>query len=918
MTTPLIVRFEHELAVDPSLVGGKGANLGLLTRAGFDVPTGFLITTAAYRTFLESARLTPRIEELLRDANPADASDLETRMQSVRDAIGSAPIPDPLAREIDRGYAALGDRAYVAVRSSGTAEDLAGASFAGLHDTYLDVCGDTDLRDAVKRCWASLWSSRAVSYRHTRGYDHFASPIAVVVQRMVESEVSGVMFTGNPMTAATDELVINASWGLGEAIVQGIVTPDEFTVQHGDLRILDRKLGAKNIEITRDATTSRGTVTRDVPAARRTVFCLPDESVRDLAALGRRIQASYEGFPQDVEWALAGGVFYVLQSRPITAVEFSWDAEVTLSVPGPRLRGDEIWSRGWADEGWTGAVTPLMFSWRAHGWCIGQDHAIQTFGYPELDSSVMRMFVYYKGKPFYSAEMDRDLGVLTCPPPFRAASQALSRVPKSWQAAAENLPFDYLRYLRMWTRVQTLTPKEGIFFPEHMAKDWSNNPERDEYFDGVSDGELRRFDDADLEAYVRGQIRNEVHFYFAIWTGVLILFRDEMGLLGHLVARWYDGPNQNLLADILSGTPAQTITQVENKELWNLARRIRRSAALQEAFEAHPGAPFFSAIEGSHEGDAFLQDYRAFVKRHGHRGHADRDIYFTRRAEDPTVDYHFLQSMLSVGDTISPDERDLESNRRREAAVAEALGNIRTKPMGSVKAIVFEKIVEHIHGVIAARDLQRYTIDRSTFSIKRGFKEVARRGLERGLLETWRDHYFLTMDELFDLLGGRANLRLSKAKIASRMKNFDAVDQKQAALPMFIRRGALIEFDEERTEDTPGTYRGRATSPGAVVGRARVVHSPKEISRVKAGDILVANSTDPGWTPVFMVIKGIVLETGGLLAHGVLLAREYGFPAVQVERATQLIPDGALVSVDGNSGLVTLLRDDRSDEPAAA
>lgn len=282
----------------------------------------------------------------------------------------------------------------------------------------------------------------------------------------------------------------------------------------------------------------------------------------------------------------------------------------------------------------------------------------------------------------------------------------------------------------------------------------------------------------------------------------------------------------------------------------------------------------------------------------------------SRRAEDPTVDYNFLAPMLSVESTVDPEMREQESNRRREAAINEALENIGKKPLGFLKAALFKKVVTHIHEVIAARDLERYTIDRSTFSIKKGLIEVARRLRERGQLETWRDHYFLTMDELFDVLDRRANPRLVKAKIAARMKNFDAVDQKKAALPMFIKRGAAVPLDEEIVQDTPGVYRGRGTSPGRVTGRARIVHSPKEIGTVKAGEILITNSTDPGWTSVFMVITGIVLETGGLLAHGALLAREYGFPAVQVERATELIPDGARISVDGNIGIVTVLPED--------
>jgi pyruvate,water dikinase len=920
MSPALTVTFDDQSAKSHRLVGGKGANLGVLAGGGFNVPPGFTVTTEAYVRFLELAELKPRIRDLLSTVQLSDPDALESATASIRRLITDAQMPPTLASEIADRYATLGSNVHVAVRSSGTAEDLAGASFAGLHDSYLDIRGEADVLDAVRRCWASLWSARAVSYRETRGFDHFESPIGVVVQQMIESEVSGVMFSANPMTEATDELVINASWGIGEALVQGLVTPDEFTVQHGDLRTLDRTLGSKQLTMKRDSQSGSGVRTEDTPQALRDVFCLPDGRVRELAGLGREIQAHYGDFPQDIEWAFAGGRFYILQARPITAVNFAWDAEVTLSVPGARLTGDEVWSRGWADEGWTGGVTPLMFSWRAYGWSKGQDDAFRTFGYPELATSVMRMFAYHKGKPYYNAELDRELNVLTCPPPFRAAPQALSRIPKSWQAEAERRPFDYWRWAKMWARVETLTPAVGVFFPKRMAANWSLNPQRDAFFDGLSDTELRSLDDRELKAYVRQQIENEIEFYYAIWTGVLVLFRDEMGFLATLVGMWYDGDNESLLAEILSGTPQQTITQAENKELWDLAQQIRHSATLREVFDtSSDGASFLTAIEGAPDGESFLKSYRAFVAKRGHRGHRDRDIYFTRRAEDPDIDYRFLTSMLSVGETVSPETREAESNRRRNAAIEEACRNIKKKPLGTLKVGLFKTVVNHIHEVIAARDLQRYTIDRSTYAIKKGFMEVARRLLERGELETWRDHYFLTMDELFDLFDGRVNRSLTVSKIAARMKNFDAVDQNEVSLPMFIQRGSALEIDEPEVDDSiEGVYRGRGTSPGTVVGRARVVHSPKELGRVREGEILITNSTDPGWTPVFMVITGIVLETGGLLAHGSLLAREYGFPAVQVERATQLIPDGALISVNGSSGIVTVLPEEEQDVEAVA
>ena len=324
--------FTDPTAVDHGQVGGKGANLGRLTKSGFVVPPGFVVGTAAYAAHVEGGKgLKATIAEILGSVDYNDAAALDASVAKIRTAITSAAMPAQIAADIAAAYDKLGD-IYVAVRSSGTAEDLAGASFAGLHDTYLDIRGRDNLLDAVKRCWASMWTSRAVFYRQTQGFDHFSSSIAVVVQTMVESEVSGVMFTGNPINTATDQVVITPSYGLGEAIVSGIVTPDEFIVRHDGLKILNRTLGSKAVEIIRNKDTGNGVVHLEVAEERRARFCMSDAQVTELAAIGLRIQEAYQGFPQDIEWAYQGGQFYVLQARPITGVEFSWDAEVTKMV----------------------------------------------------------------------------------------------------------------------------------------------------------------------------------------------------------------------------------------------------------------------------------------------------------------------------------------------------------------------------------------------------------------------------------------------------------------------------------------------------------------------------------------------------------------------------------------------------------
>ncbi|HEV7862469.1 MAG TPA: PEP-utilizing enzyme, partial [Acidimicrobiia bacterium] len=233
---------------------------------------------------------------------------------------------------------------------------------------------------------------------------------------------------------------------------------------------------------------------------------------------------------------------------------------------------------------------------------------------------------------------------------------------------------------------------------------------------------------------------------------------------------------------------------------------------------------------------------------------------------------------------------------------------IRKKPLGAIKVEIFKVVLDYTHRFLMDRDNERHFVDRSTFTIKRGLLEVNRRLMERGILTDERAFYFLIKEELFDLLDGRGDLALCEAKIAARSKNFDLLHSKEQIPPLYLQRGRPVVLDAPEV-DTGGGLRGVGTSRGLVTGTARVVKELKDIGRVKNREILVTNSTDPGWTPVFLVISGIVLETGGMLAHGSCLAREYGFPAVQVANAMRRIPDGATITVNGDTGEVTILEE---------
>jgi len=911
-----IVWFTDAESTDNSVTGGKGANLGVLAQAGFEVPPGFAITTSAYTTFLVESGLDRQIAAALDGLDYGDLETVEDVTSGIRALIEGAQVPGALGAAIAAAHGELGAE-YVAVRSSGAAEDLADASFAGLHDTYLDVQGADDTVDAVKRCWASLWTARATTYRNRNGFDHFESPIAVVVQKMISSEASGVMFTANPLNAYTDEFVINSSWGLGEAIVQGITTPDEYIVKRdtstypdsrrwiprGHLRISMKTLGGKAKQIVRDPVSGKGVVVLDTPDSDRSRFTLTDAQACELAAIGQRVQEHYDGFPQDIEWALADGRFYLLQARPITGVEFNWDCEVNASVPAGE-RDDWIWSRRWADEAWTGAVTPLMYSWRCYCWHEGMKQACARMGLPELMPEHFRMWRFHRGRVFFNAQVERLLLEKTVPPPFRPAMAAT--LPPTWRQEVIDAPFSYLKYLKMWAHLHMVAPEAGYNWTKHtQAYIYANQ----EAYNGLPRAELPGLTDLQLREYLQHMFRIEHEWYGRPWIGLLYIYRDAVSLLGQMVAHWYKGEDPHIFHELLTGTVERSITAIENDALWKLQHRIRESPALREAFDAYPNDEFLAQCELSEDGKAWLAEYATFVKKHGHRGAADREFYYPRRVDDFSIDYRALKSLLTGDEIAEPEVTEREVNKRRDIALQHVVEDIRMRPFGQVKAELFKHVFEYVHKILVVRDNEREFVERPCVAIKHAFAEINRRAVERGIFDNDRDYYFLTMQELYAAVDRGHTTALDKAKIAARAKDFFAADDKSVTPPVYLQRGLPVHIADANTAQD-GVLRGMPTSRGQITGTARVIKTLDDIGRVNQGEILVTFSTDPGWTPIFLNIKGVVVETGGMLAHSALLAREYGFPAAQIEGAMANIPDGATITLDGDTGTVTLI-----DEP---
>jgi pyruvate,water dikinase len=755
--------------------------------------------------------------------------------------------------------------------------------------------------DAVKRCWASLWTGRATSYRADKGFDSGTIGIAVVVQKMVESEVSGVMFTGNPMNTATDEILINASWGLGEAVVAGLTSPDNYIVKWTDLHIRDQELGGKEREVVRNPDTGVGTIERHVTEERSAQFTLTTPQAQELADLGRKVTRYYEMMPQDIEWAFAGGEFYLLQSRPITGVEFSWDADVDDWYVIAE-DDEDYWSRTWADEGWTGAITPLMYSWRAPSWIAGHDPAVKLWGHDQLIP--IRMWKFHKGEAYWNLRKEQLYTELTYPPVFRKLG-VTNHLPEAMLEEVNAKRFDWMEYFKLYARMNLFRPQQDRLWGWMKHFDGHYFTDMVEYADGPTPDAMAKMSDKELKKCVLRYKEFEDQYNAVFWTGAFIYIRDAMCVLLWMMRNWYGEGGDQAYMEMMSGSTKRTPTIIENHNLWHLAQTIKDSEELSGALAKFTADEFFRNVRGIDGGEAFMAEYEDFAQQTGHRGHADRDVYFTRRIEDPTIDFNPLRSFMEVDE--DPFLREVEVNERREQVIDEVVARLKRQPMGFLRAEAVKVVVDWIHRFIVFRDTERNFIDRSTFTIKRAFLEANARLIERGLVKTDRDFWFLTVDELWELLDGRANMTLTRAKIEARMRDWDRFDRKEVAMPMYLHKGQAADLDHPAEADADGVLRGSGTSSGVVTGTACVVKSLAELGRLKKDEILVCNSTDPGWAAGFNIIKGIVTETGGPLAHAACLAREYGMPSAQIKNAVTLIPDGATITVDGVAGTVTIL-----------
>lgn len=871
----MVLGFKEMDTAQLSLVGGKGLHLGELSKIqGIQVPEGFCVTTLGYTLAIE---LNPTLQALLEQLallTVADQERISDISRKIRHTIMEAEIPSDVVKAVAHQLSQLGDQHAYAVRSSATAEDLPHASFAGQHDTYLNVIGKEAILEHISKCWASLFTDRAVIYRMQNGFDHGQVYLSVVVQRMVLPQASGIMFTADPMTSNRKLLSIDASFGLGEALVSGFVSADGYKVQ--DERIVDKRIARKKLAIY--ARPEGGTQTRELDPVQQQAQTLTEEEIVQLARIGRQIEA-YFGSPQDIEWCLADNSFYIVQSRPITTL---------YPIPEVDDQDKHVYVSVGHQQMMTDAMTPLGLSF----FLLITPAPMRTAG--------GRLFVDIASRLNTSAGREALLSALGSDPLIKGALTTLIErdfiplVPDD-PTTPTNQVADSNQSIPSEKHTEVHAPFENnpSIVTELIQRSQASIEELQQRIQGKSGVDVCDFILEDIQ-----QLKKIL--FDPQSTAVFMAAIHATSWINEKMNEWLGEKNA---ADLLSQSVPNNITSEMGLALLDVADVIRPYPEVIEFLQHTKEDNFLDELiklDGGRESQSAIYDY---LSKYGMRCAGEIDITRTRWSEKPLT---LVPLILSNIKNFEPNAGKRRFEQGRQEALEkeqELLERLLQLPGGEQKAKETKRMINLIRNFIGYREYPKYGIVSRYFVYKQALLKEAERLVQAGVIHEAADIYYLSFDELHEVV----RTHELDYQLINQRKGDYALYEKLTPPRVLTSDGEIVVGEYERAHLPANAIAGLAVSSGVIEGRARVILHMED-AELENGDILVTSFTDPGWTPLFVSIKGLVTEVGGLMTHGAVIAREYGLPAVVgVENATKLIKDGQQIRVHGTEGYIEIL-----------
>jgi phosphoenolpyruvate synthase/pyruvate phosphate dikinase len=860
-----VLGFQEIDQTQVAVVGGKGAHLGELLRIeGIRVPAGFCVTTDAFqRIMAEAPSIDDRLDRLSR-LKPDDREAIRALSAEIRRTLEGIAIPDNLAAAITRPLARLGEQAAYAVRSSATAEDLPTASFAGQQDTYLNVAGPAAILQHVSRCWASLFTERAVTYRLRNGFDHRKVHMAVVVQQMVLPQASGILFTADPVTSNRKVASVEACFGLGEALVSGVVNADVYKVRDGE--VVAKAVATKQLAI--HASPAGGTQEQAIGPERQDEPALTDAQVVRLAHLGRRIEAHF-GRPQDIEWCLVDEDFQIVQSRPITTL---------FPIPATGDRENHVYVSVGHQQMMTDPMKPLGLSF----WQMTTPRPMYEAG--------GRLFVDVTQGLASPASRAGLLAVLGKSDPL--IGDALQTIVER-EDFLPSLPDEG----PAWAPPGGGAPAPIETDPAIVAE----MIERSQAAIAAVKRDIRTQSGSALLDFIRADIQELKRVQFDPRSmQVIMAGMEATWWLNEQLQAWLGEKNA---ADTLAQSVPHNVTSEMGLALLDLADVIRPHPYVVAFLQHVEDDGFLDELPSLAGGREARDAIRAYLDRYGMRGVGEIDITRPRWSERPST---LVPLILGNIKNFEPGAGQRRFEQGRQEALQkeqELLERLRALPDGERKAEEAKRMIDRVRTFSGYREYPKYGMVSRYFVYKQALLEEAERLVQAHVLREKEDIFYLRFEEFQDVV--RTN-QVDDQLIRQRKDEFRSY---QALTPprVLTSDGEVIAGAYRRDDLPAGALVGLPVSAGTIEGRARVILDMAEAD-LEAGDILVTTYTDPSWTPLFVAIKGLVTEVGGLMTHGAVIAREYGLPAVVgVEHATRLIRDRQRIRVHGTDGYVEIL-----------
>jgi rifampicin phosphotransferase len=863
-----------------AMVGGKGANLGELSRIdGIRVPEGFCVTTEAYKRIIEQ---TPEFNALLEQLSLLKVEDRE-RIREISGKIRSVIEGTAIAKDIDEAVTShltkLGDKNAYAVRSSATAEDLPTASFAGQQDTYLNIIGKEAILKHISKCWASLFTDRAVIYRMQNGFDHNKVHLSVVIQKMVFPEAAGILFTADPITSHRKVVSIDASFGLGEALVSGLVDADIYKVQEG--KIVSKKISTKKLAIY--ALKEGGTKEQQIGPDQQNMQTLTDEQILQLEKTGRRIEA-YFGRPQDIEWCLYEGQFSIVQSRPITTL---------YPVPNVNDGKNHVYMSLGHQQMMTDVIKPLGMSlfpiWLRK---ISSNPMVEAGGRIYMDVSY-DLASPVAGKIFVKSGLGSvDILIQKALYNVLKRKDYIKSLPRGKTTMGLSGGTTGQMVSGLFQAMKIYRENDAGLIQKIIAKNDALTQDVAQRINGKSGDGLFDFILKDMDEAFKTIVLDNygvgiVGFYASSW-------------LSKKMKKWLDEKN---ITDVLSQSLSNNVTTEMGLELLDVADVVRQYPAVLEYFQHADDETFFEELEKLEGGRAVGDSIGKYLRKYGMRCPGEIDITRTRWAEKPTwlipMIINHIKNFEPGSHKIIFEQKRLEAEQKGQ----ELISRLERLPGGKRKAKKTKKMISVFRNFVGFREYPKYAMMQRFYVYKQALKKEAALLVQKRVIQEPEDIYYLTFEELRKVA---STYQLDYSIITKRKGDYE-VFEKLTPPRVMTSDGEIITGEYDTGEIPKGALIGVPVSSGIIEGRARIVLKLEEAD-IEEGDILVTAFTDPSWTALFVSIKGLVTEVGGMMTHGAVVAREYGLPAVvSVENATKLIKDGQRIQVNGRKGFVEIL-----------